>query len=205
MEIAAFLASLDPSSPSGTDLRNDARFHAIENRLEAASRPARLRLVEQGGTGGVELDWAEMLDEAATLAASGRDLRLLVIVARLLTNEQGLAGLAIGLQLLADTVAQYWDNLHPALREAASKREAALRRNNALYQLENPDGGALGDLEFVTLMTPRGLGAVTGGDLAAGAVSRSAFSVEAPKGLGEKELAELIGKHEARLNRVSVA
>ena len=205
METEPFLASLDSSSPSGSDLRNDARFHAIEHRLEAASRPARLQLIEQGGTGAVELDWTELGDEARALAGSGRDLRLLVIVVRLWTNEYGLAGLAAGLKLLTETVAQYWDSLHPALRQADSKREAALRRVNALYQLQNPDGGALGDLEFTTLMAPRGIGAISGGDLAAGALSRSAFSAEAPSGLGEKELSELISRHEARLNRVTAA
>ncbi|MFZ1470715.1 MAG: type VI secretion system ImpA family N-terminal domain-containing protein [Paracoccaceae bacterium] len=205
MEIATFLASIDPSSPSGADLRNDARFHAIENRLEAASRPARLRLIESGGTGAVELNWSELLEDAGTLAQSGRDLRLLVIVARLLTNDRGLAGLAEGLGLLADSVTQYWDSLHPILREAATKRDAALRRINALYQLENPDGGVLGDLEFAALLTPRGLGPITGGDLAAAALSRFAFTAEAPSGLGDKELAELVAGHDARLNRVTAA
>ena len=54
-------------------------------------------------------------------------------------------------------------------------------------------------------MAPRGIGPISGGDLAAGAVSRAAFAVEAPKGLGEKELAELAAKHDARLNRVTAA
>lgn len=205
MEIAAFIAAIDPASPSGADLRNDARFHSLENRLEVASRPSRLRLIEGGSTGAVDLNWTELLEDAAALAQSGRDLRLLVIVARLLTNDRGLAGLAAGLDLLTQTVTQYWDSLHPALRDAATKREAALRRINALYQLENPDGGVLGDLEFTTLLAPRGLGPVTGGDLAAGSLTRNAYSVEAPKGLGDKELAALLDKHEARLNRVTVA
>ncbi|MEZ5796351.1 MAG: type VI secretion system ImpA family N-terminal domain-containing protein [Paracoccaceae bacterium] len=205
MDPEAFLAPLDPSAPSGADLRNDARFHALENRLQAASRAARLAQVAQGGTGRIDLDWGELGEEAGALAASGRDLRLLVIVARLWTNENGLAGVAAGLKLLAQTVEQHWETVHPALRPANGKREAALRRINALYQIENPDGGVLGDLEFVTLMSPRGLGAITGGDLAAGAVSRNAFNAEAPSGLGDKELADLVAKHEARLNRVTVA
>lgn len=203
MDIAPFLAAVDPSSPSGSDLRNDARFHALENRLQAASRPARLQLVEQGGTGAVELDWSEMAEEAQALAATGRDLRLLAIVARLWTNENGLAGVAEGLKLITENVGQHWETLHPALRPSASPREAALRRINALYQLENPDGGVLGDLEFVTLLAPRGIGPITGGDLAAGALNRSAYLAEAPSGLGEKELAELVAAHEARLNRVT--
>jgi type VI secretion system protein ImpA len=205
MEIAPFLVSLDPASPSGADLRNDARFHAMENRLQAASRPARMRLVEQGGTGAVELDWSDIEAEAEDLAKAGRDLRLLVIVARLWTNENGLAGVAEGLKLLTQSVEQFWDSIHPALRPAASKREAALRRINALYQLDNIDGGILGDLEFVTLLSPRGIGPITGGDLAAGALNRSGFLAEAPKGLGEKELAELVARHEVRLNRVTAA
>ncbi|GAB1362370.1 hypothetical protein MASR1M32_16060 [Rhodobacter sp.] len=154
MDIGPFLAAVDPSSPSGSDLRNDARFHALENRLQAASRPARQRLVEQGGTGAVELDWSDLAEEARSLAATGRDLRLLVIVARLWTNENGLAGVAEGLKLITDNVSAHWETLHPALRPAASKREAALRRINALFQLENSDGGVLGDLEFVTLLAP---------------------------------------------------
>lgn len=205
MDLGAFLAPLDASAPSGTDLRNDARFHALENRLEAASRPARMQLIAQGSTGVVELDWSELMSDAQSLAQSGRDLRLLVIMARIAVNETGLEGLAGALKLLTATVEQYWDNLHPALREAASKREAALRRVNALRQLENADGGVLGDLEFATLLAPRGLGPISGGDLAAGAVSRAVFAVEAPKGLGERELAELAAKHDARLNRVTAA
>ncbi len=205
MDLQPFLAPLDPSAPSGLDLRNDARFHAIENRLEAASRSARMKLVEQGGTGKVELDWAELLSDAQALAQSGRDLRLLMIVARLLVNETGLEGLAKGLELLTATVGTFWETVHPALRPAATRREAALRRTNALYQLENADGGVLGDLEFATLMAPRGLGPVTGGDLAAAAVTRAAFAVEVPKGLGEKEVAEMLARHDARLNRVTAA
>lgn len=205
MNTEAFLASIDPSSPSGADLRNDARFHAIENRLEAASRASRMKLVAEGGTGAVELDWSDLLAECESLAQSGRDLRLLVIVTRLWLNDSGLEGLAAGLKLLTETIAQYWDSVHPALRPASGKREAALRRINALYQLENADGGALGDLEFVALLSPRGLGPITGGDLAAAAVSRAHFALEAPKGLGDKELAELAAKHDARLNRVTAA
>ena len=205
MDIDPFLAPLDPAAPSGSDLRNDARFHALETRLQPAARAARQRLIDQGGTGAVELDWDEILDETRVLAANGRDLRLLVIVARVLVNQSGLDGLARGLRLLAETVTQYWDSVHPALRPAASKREAALRRTNALYQIENNDGGVLGDLEFATLMAPRPIGPITAGDLAAAALNRQGFLSEGPSGLGEKEMAELLARHEARVNKVTAA
>lgn len=205
MDTAAFLSPLDGALPSGSDLRNDARFHALENRLQAVSRPARLKLVQEGGTGHVDLDWGDLVEEARQLAQSGRDLRLLVIVVRLMVNDQRIEGLAPGLKMISDTVTQFWDTLHPALRPAGGKREAALRRINALMQLENPDGGVLGDLEFLTFLAPRGIGIITGGDLAAGALSRGNFVSEMASGLGEKEQAALIAAHEQRLARVTTA
>lgn len=205
MNIDDFLAPLDAISPSGIELRNDARFHAIERLLQPASREARLRAVAGGGTGAVDLDWSAIVDDARELAKSGRDLRLLVIVARAMTNEGGFDGLANGLLLLSRAVAEYWDNLHPSLRENPSRREAAMRRINALFQIENTDDGLLGDLEFNTVLNPRGLGVITGADMAAASLNRSGFLSETPKGLGEKEMAELLAKHDARVNRVTAA
>lgn len=205
MNIDVFLAPLGATSPSGIELRNDGRFHAIERLLEPASRAARMKAIEAGGSGAVEMDWQGVLEQAQELAGSGRDLRLLVIAARAMANEGGLDGLTAGLSLLTQTVTQYWDSVHPALRENPSKREAALRRINALYQIESTDNGVLGDLEFNSLLNPRGLGPITGGDLAMGGLNRNSFLNECPKGLGERELADLLAKHEARVNRVTAA
>lgn len=205
MNIDAFLAPLDATNPSGAELRNDARFHALERRLDAASREMRLKSLAEGGSGAVALDWAALLDECRSLAEAGRDLRLLVIVARGLANDGGFAGLASGLDLLARTVTLHWPNLHPALRESPSRRDAALRRINALYQIENTENGLLGDLEFNILLSPRGIGAVSGADMAAGALSRNTFLNEAPKGLNEKEMADLLARHEARAKRAATA
>ena len=91
-------------NPSGIELRNDARFHAIERLLQPASREARLKAVAGGGSGAVDLDWTAIVDDARELAKSGRDLRLLVIVARAMTNEGGFDGLANGLSLLSRAV-----------------------------------------------------------------------------------------------------
>lgn len=205
MDLGVFLAPLTGSNPSGLDLRNEARFHALERLFEPANRPARAEAEKTSGPGAVALDWAQALETAQDLAASGRDLRLLVIVTRILTNEQGLDGFASGLQLLTETLGQYWDSVHPGLRENPSPREAAIRRINAIYQIENADSGPLCDLEFTVFLNPRGIGPVTGADLAAGAVNRAVFINEAPSGLGEKEMAALVAQHEARLARVRTA
>jgi len=205
MELEPFLVPVDEGNPSGLELRNDPRFHALERLMEPAARSFRLENVKNGGTGSVAIDWAEIVSQAGDMARSGRDIRLLVIVARAMANAEGFAGLEGGLVLLARTVEQYWDSVHPILRESPSPREAATRRINALYQLENSDNGLLCDLEFTTVFSPRGLGAVTGGDLCAGGLSRNQAQAELPSGLGDKETAELLNRHDARVNRVTAA
>lgn len=204
-DVEMFLTPLDGPNPSGEDLRNDARFHAIERLGEPASRRARAADLAAGGSGGAVVDWAQMLDEARGLAASGRDLRLLVTVVRALAGAEGLEGLAEGLTLLVRTVERHWDTVHPALREAPTRREAALRRINALYQLENADSGLLCDLEYLTLLTPRGLAPVRGGDLEVAMLNRTTVLAEAAEGLGAKEQAEVLAAHEARAKRVQQA
>jgi type VI secretion system protein ImpA len=205
MDLEPFLVPVGSDNASGVELRNDPRFHAIERLMEPAARTFRLENVKAGGTGAVVIDWADIVAQSADLAASGRDVRLLVIVVRALTNAEGFAGLEQGLGLLTATIEQYWDSLHPVLREGPSPREAATRRINALFQLENTDNGLLCDLEFTTLLSPRGIGPITGSDLGAGGLSRGQAQAEAPSGLGDKEMADLLSRHDARVNRVTAA
>ncbi|MCE6950761.1 type VI secretion system ImpA family N-terminal domain-containing protein [Cereibacter sphaeroides] len=202
VELQGFLESVGADHPSGAELRNDARFHAIERLIEPAHRAARVGAAASGSS--IQVDWPQVIEDCRELAGSGRDLRLLVILLRALAAEEGLSGLTAGLDLMTETVSRYWDTLHPALREG-SPAEAALRRINALRQIENPDTGLLGDLEFLPVIEVRGIGRITAGDLAAAALSRSAALAEAPRGLGQKETEALAAGHEARVNRVAAA
>lgn len=204
-DVEPFLSVIAQDGPSGSDLRNDPRFHALERLLEPASRAARQADIASGGSGEVAIDWHGVLAEAQALAASGRDLRLLVTAVRAIAGDEGLAGLAEGLALLVGTVELHWDNLHPALREGPNRREAALRRINALHQLENTDNGLLCDLGYMTILNPRGIGPIRGGDLAVAGLNRTAVLAEAADGLGTKEQAELLAAHEAQAKRVQVA
>jgi type VI secretion system protein ImpA len=199
--LEAFFSPRGRDSPAGADLRNDPRFHALERRMESASRDARR---ENGGTEPA-IDWQQVIDDAAALAEDGRDLRLIVIVTRALANRDGLPGLAEGLGLLGAAVGDCWEELHPALRDLPSPREAAVRRINALHQLESETEGVLCDLEHNTLFAPRVLGPVTGGDLAAAALASGAFTTTLPRGLGAAEQAALVATHEARVARVRTA
>ena len=199
--VESFLAPVAGPSPAGQDLRNDARFHAIERLLLPASRSARLRSPDSEPA----VDWGAVLDEAEALAAEGRDLRLLAVVARAWAARDGFEGAARGFGLLADTVERHWEALHPELRDRPSPKEAAVRRINALLQIESDEDGVLCDLAFTRVIESRVLGRLTGGDLAAGGTSRHAFVTEGPQGLGESERAALLAAHEARVGRVRTA
>ncbi len=205
MDLEPFLVPLGEGNASGLELRNDPRFHGIERVLEPAARAVRLENVRSGGIGSVNIDWSAVLEQAAELAATGRDIRLLVIVVRSLSNAEGFSGLASGLGLLTATVEQYWDSAHPTLRESPSPREAATRRINSLFQLENSDNGLLCDLEFTVVLNPRGIGPITGADLCAGGLTRNQAQSELPSGLGEREVAEHLARHEAQQNRATTA
>lgn len=203
-ELEEFLAPVEDANPSGVELRNDARFHALERSLEPAARSARVA-GDSAAPRTPPIDWDSLLRDANGMARSGRDLRLLVLVVRMTAHQRGLEGLAEGLDLLTATIERYWDSLHPTLRDSPSRREAALRRVNALYQLENSDNGLMTDLALNPVFTLRGIGPVTGGDLAAAAVSRVTALAEAADGLGEKERAALAATHEAQVARVATA
>lgn len=199
MDFATFLAPVDPDNPSGLELRSDGRFDELVELLRPASRSERL------SSGGDRVDWREVFDKAAALAHSGRDLRLLVIVVRAALNMEGLAGLSPGFDLLTDTLERFWPDLHPRLRDRSDPREAAIGRINALKQLENAENGLLGDLKLFPVLSPRGIGPVTGEDLADAAITQFEALNEAPTGLGEKERAKIAARHQDCTNRVTAA
>lgn len=201
IEIEEWLAPIAGDNPSGIDLRNDRRFLAIENMMQPQVEVVRDDGNNPVSQSAVPVEWDEVLKSAAALHKEGRDIRLLVIVTRALANESGMEGLATGLTLIAKTLGQYWDNVHPALREGRAPRDAAMRRTNALMDLQN-DEGLLGDLEQTAWMSPRGFGPITGHDLFMGMLSTSDMLNEAASGLGASEKQRLSSEHENLVKRV---
>ena len=204
-DFAPWLAPLDGANPSGEDLRNDQRFHELERLMEPRVEVVRDDRNNPVAQNRVPVDWALVLRQAESLRAHGRDLRLLVIVTRALGNERGLAGVADGLTLIARTIGTHWDTMHPELRAGAAPREAALRRLNALLQLENDQDGLLADLAQAAFLAPRGIGPVSGRELERGMLDARAVLAEAPSGLGEAERASLAAVQEALIARVRAA
>lgn len=202
VDLALWLSPLDGANPSGEDLRNDPRFHELERLTEAQVEVVHDERNRPTSQVSIPVDWAAILDRAEELRSHGRDLRLLVIVTRALASEGGFAGLAEGLTLIARTFEEHWETMHPALRQAASPRDAALRRVNALLDLQNAQEGLLGNLRRMTVFAPRGVGPVTGRDLEQGALDDRVMLQEAAQGLNSTERAALSSAHEQLLNRV---
>ncbi|MCA0055484.1 type VI secretion system protein TssA [Mesorhizobium sp. B261B1A] len=203
IDVALWLTPLDGENPSGEDLRNDPAFHELERLTEQQKK------VEFQGSKNTEvdvpIDWPTVLTRAEELRSHGRDLRLLVIVTRGLANEHRLAGLAAGLTLIAQTVDQHWTTMHPALRPGATPREAALRRINALTDLQNSQDGLLKDLRKMTFFAPRAIGPILGADLEKGSLDERVMLQEAASGLNAAEKAKLASEHSQLVNRVRSA
>ena len=119
LDLALWLNPIDGENPSGRDLRETREFDALGRLMQARVDIVRDERNNPVSKTLVPVDWAAVLQKADELRAHGRDLRLLVIVARALLNERGLDGLAEGLTLIARTVEAHWETLHPELRTAA--------------------------------------------------------------------------------------
>jgi len=203
IDLALWLSPIGGENPSGEDLRNDPAFHELERLTEQQKK------VEFQGNKNTEIDvpidWSTVLTKAEELRPHGRDLRLLVIVTRALANEDRLAGLAQGLTLIAQTFDQHWATMHPALRPGATPRDAALRRINALTDIQNSQDGLLKDLREMTFFSPRAIGPILGKDLEKGSLDERVMLQEAASGLNETEKAKLASAHSQLLNRVRTA
>ncbi|WP_415182315.1 type VI secretion system protein TssA [Phaeovulum sp.] len=205
MNFDRLLAPINEQAPSGVELRHDLRFHDLVRLTEPAMRSARVNGDGSLNDAAPNVDWTKILDDGQDLATEGRDLRLLVLLVRAHYNVEGFEALAQALGFLAQTVTQYWDSLHPALRGRDDPKAAALPRLNALRQLENDDDGLLGDMRFGVLLNRRGIGPVTGDDLAHAALSDFEMLVQAASGLSQAEKDALIAAHGKRINRVKAA
>ncbi|ESY56402.1 MULTISPECIES: type VI secretion system protein TssA [unclassified Mesorhizobium] len=202
IDLALWLAPLDGENPSGEDLRNDPAFHELERLTEPQVKVVHDGRNKPAAQSTIPVDWPAVLGKAEELRSHGRDLRLLVIVARALANEEGLAGLAQGLTLIARTFETHWETMHPALRASPQPREAALRRLNALADLQNGQEGLLANLRQMVFFAPRPIGPISGRDLEQGALDDRVMLQEAASGLNATEKAALVSAHGQLLNRV---
>ena len=199
-----FLLPIEGEQPSGLELRHAPEFISIEALLGPAARKNR-----KDSNGDLKphapVDWAKVVSDAEKLAATGRDLRLLVIVARAWTNQTGFDGLAAGLELIADALEAHWDSIHPELRDRPDKAMAAKGREGAIRDIENRDEGILGDLEMRIVLEPRGLEPVWGSDLAQCALSDYEYMQVGTGGMSAAEKEERSAGHARLQSQVRTA
>lgn len=205
MDLESLLSPLAGDQPSGVELRNDARFHAIERLIEPASRQNRVKPDGSINESAPPVDWNAVLSQGEELAAEGRDLRLLVILVRGVYATEGFRGLSQGIALLQRSLADFWDSLHPGLRARDDPQMAAMARSNALRQLENEDNGLLGDLRYGIAFSPRGIGPITLNDVAALPLSDFEVQAKMPSGLGQAEKDAILARHHDRAKRARSA
>lgn len=208
LDFAPWLSPINAANPSGRELNGEPRFDALVRmtrpRIDVVRDPRSNAPVSQA----IEpVDWAAVLAEAEILRSEGRDLRLLVIVARAMLNEHGFDGLADGLSLIARTLDAHWDTLYPRLGAGATPREAAQRRVSTLLslQMDREGDGLLANLRARPAFIARGLGPVTGRELECAALDGRAALAEAASGMGDKERAAFVAEHEALVGRVAIA
>jgi type VI secretion system protein ImpA len=103
-------------------------------------------------------DWRAVYDQALDCANRTRDLRVCIMLTRAAASNDGPTGLTAGLDLLRETCARFWDELHPALdNEASDPSEQAFRRMTALTELTDRSG-LLRDLRDMPILEARGIG-----------------------------------------------
>jgi type VI secretion system protein ImpA len=149
LDVEALLSPLAEQAPSGDDLGYDPQFVALEQ--AGAGKPER-----QYGDKvfAAELpDWAAVYEGALALASRTRDLRVAVWLLRCGARIQGLAGAALGLELVHGLLDRQWDSVHPQL-DATDNNDPTMRLN-ALAPLTAADA-ALADLRAATLAPVRG-------------------------------------------------
>ena len=156
LDLDRLLVPITPDAPSGSDLGFSPGYALLRESAEAGMEFVMLNGKE------VQLprqrDFRKIRRDALELLKSGRDLRVLVVLAEALAVTDGPDGLAAGLTLVRRSLEEHWPTLHPALdlEERQPADQAALRLN-ALKSLA-AEADMLPELGRLKLLEVPGLG-----------------------------------------------
>jgi type VI secretion system protein ImpA len=178
LDLERLLAPVSPDAPSGSELGYSPAFAILREAAEA-----RLEITQQDGKdlqAPRPRDFKKIRRDALDLLKTGRDLRVLIVLAEALAVTDGPAGFAAGLTLIRRSLQEHWDTLHPSLDldETKPADQAALRLN-ALRSLAAQDD-MLPELGRLRLLDVPGLGGVSlrDWDLASGRSSPFAYETK---------------------------
>ncbi|VWC50887.1 type VI secretion system protein TssA [Burkholderia lata] len=122
--IGRLLADVASDAPCGANLEYDAEFLQLQER-------ATPRAEQQYGDTVIPAeapDWRAVERLALALSARTKDLRVVACLARSWTEQHGIPGYADALALVANLLAQRWEDLHPRL-DADGEPDPTLRMN----------------------------------------------------------------------------
>lgn len=103
------------AQPAGAELRDEPAFERLEVELAKLASPVH----------SASLDWNQVNTLAVELLSTkGKDLLVACYLTGGLLETRGLAGLADGVEVVADMLQTYWDKLYPPLRRIRGRRNA---------------------------------------------------------------------------------
>lgn len=96
---------INPDQPTGTDVRYEPEFEKLQAEIEKLSSPS--------AASGV--DWKKVVElSSAILAEKSKDILVASYLAVALIRTRQIEGLAIGLRVFSDLLAEFWEDLYPS-------------------------------------------------------------------------------------------
>lgn len=144
LDIQGLLAEVSAEDPCGPDLSYDPAY--FELMKEASGTPE--QQIGDAVAEGQEPNWREVKSKAIDLFARTKDLNVTMTLMASLASNDGLNGMADGLELLEGMFERFWDGLHPRLDP--EDNNDPLERMNIVASLAAPPGAGGDILRFQT-------------------------------------------------------
>lgn len=148
---------LSPEEPCGPDLEDDIEFMNVMARLEVVLPTTYFRRDDEGRQVAFDrasIDFAPAFADIGKLMTRTRNLRVLVLAAKLSLLNRDIAGFAGCLSAIAGLLAAHWDEIHPRAEDGDFiMREVALQSLDDLPTIVLP-------LQHAPILTSRRIGAL---------------------------------------------
>jgi type VI secretion system protein ImpA len=111
IDVDGLLQPISPDAPCGEDLSYDPEYMELERTIQGSGE-------HQMGDSVIEAEepnWKEISERSLSILQRTRDMRVIVYLTLASMKKSGVEGLRDGMQLLAKTLEQYWDDVHPKL------------------------------------------------------------------------------------------
>ncbi|WP_322997249.1 type VI secretion system ImpA family N-terminal domain-containing protein [Castellaniella sp.] len=111
------LQAISEQAPGGTDIRDSETYEALSSEIEKMASP----------TSDGQIDWTKIETLASRiLAEQSKDFMVAAWLSAAWIHHHGIDGLAAGLHLYEQLVAQFWDSAQPPLKRLRGRRNALI-------------------------------------------------------------------------------